>query len=382
MAIKISFCIPTLNRGAFIGATLESIISQATESVEIVIVDGGSTDNTSEVVRQHQKIFPRLHYFRTDEADVKAITAAPSNIGFDQDCSRAVELAQGEYCWLFTDDDLLKPGAISTVLNEIPKGYGLIVVNAQVMNVDFSKVLENKRILIDTNEIYSEYELEPLFNRVVSYLSFVGCVVIRRDLWMQREKKRYLGTGFIHLGVIFQAPLPAGALVIAEPCITIRLGNAQWASRSFEIWMFKWPNLLCTFTHISEKALREYRKKQSWRRLRKIITFRAMGEYSLKEYHKWFTSKDLSLWWRAIVLFIAIIPACIVNLFMLLYFKAMWVFVALFMAVIPARFANLSILSYFKKTKKEALLNIYPLENNENNIMNIVRRKGLWQSHK
>jgi len=380
MAIKISFCIPTLNRGAFIGATLESIISQATESIEIVIVDGGSTDNTSEVVRQHQKFFPRLHYFRADASDIKAITVTPSNLGFDQDCSRAVELAQGEYCWLFTDDDLLKAGAISTVLNEISKGYSLIVVNTQVMNSDFSKILDNKRLQIDTNEIYSESELEPLFNRAVSYLSFVGTVVISRDLWMQREKKRYLGTGFIHVGVIFQAPLPAGALVIAEPYITARLGNAQWTSRAFEIWMSGWPKLLCSFEHISEQTRQEYRKKQSWGILKNIITQRAMGGYSLKGYQKWVASKDFSLWWRLVALLIAVMPACCVNLFMLLYFKMMRVFVALFMAVMPARVV--SKLTYFNKIKKDVLINIYYLENNENNIMNIVRRKGLWRSHK
>jgi glycosyltransferase involved in cell wall biosynthesis len=380
MAIKISFCIPTLNRGTFIGETLDSIISQATESVEIVIVDGGSTDNTSEVVRQHQKIFPRLHYFRTDAADVKSVGATPSNIGFDQDCSRAVELAQGEYCWLFTDDDLLKPGAISTVLNEVQKGYSMIVVNAQVMNADFSKVLENKRILTDTNEIYSESELEPFFKRVVTYLSFVGGVVIRRDFWMQREKKRYLGTGFIHLGVIFQASLPAPALVIAEPYITIRLGNAQWTSRAFDIWVFKWPNLLSSFTAVSEQTLKEYRKKQSWGILKNVITYRAMGAYSLKAYQKWFASNDYSLWWRLVVLLIAVMPACCVNLFMLLYFKMMRGFVALFMAVMPARVV--SRLSYFNKVKKDALINIYSLENNENYIMSIVKRKGPRQSYK
>jgi len=382
MAIKISFCIPTLNRGAFIGATLESIISQATESIEIVIVDGGSTDNTSEVVRQHQKIFPRLHYFRADASDVKEITATSSNMGFDRDCSRAVELAQGEYCWLFTDDDLLKPGAISTVLNEILKGYSLIIVNAQVMNKDFSKVLENKRLQIDTNEIYSESEIEPLFNHAVSYISFVGCVVISRDLWMQREKKRYFGTGFIHVGVIFQATLPAGALVMAKPYITIRYGNAQWTKRALEIWMFKWPNLLYSFAHISEQARQKYQKTQSWLRLRNIITFRAMGAYSLKEYRKWFASEDSSLWWRSVVLFIAIMPACLVNLFLLSYFKMMWGFVALFTAIMPACFANLFMLSYFKTIKKEAMMMIYSLESNDNNIINIVRRKNLQQSHK
>ena len=94
---------------------------------------------------------------------------------------------------------------------------------------------------------------------------------------MQREKERYFGTEFIHVGVIFQAPLPARALVIAEPYITIRYGNAQWTTRAFEIWMFKWPNLLGSFTHISEQARQEYLKTQSWKRLKNIITFRAMG---------------------------------------------------------------------------------------------------------
>ena len=38
--IALSICIATHNRGTFIGATLDSIISQANEKIEIVIVDG------------------------------------------------------------------------------------------------------------------------------------------------------------------------------------------------------------------------------------------------------------------------------------------------------------------------------------------------------
>ncbi len=39
---RLTICIPTLNRGSFIGATLESIVSQATDEVEILVMDGGS----------------------------------------------------------------------------------------------------------------------------------------------------------------------------------------------------------------------------------------------------------------------------------------------------------------------------------------------------
>ena len=367
----LSICIATYNRAEYIGETLESIIPQVTDEVEIVIVDGASTDNTSDVVRHYIEVCKQIHYIQLQ-----------SKGGIDQDFCKAVEHAKGEYCWLFPDDDLLKSGAISAVLKDVVKGYSLIVVNAQVMDKDFSKVLENKRLQMDTNEIYSESEIELLFNRAVSYMSFIGCVVINRDLWLQREKERYFGTEFIHVGVIFQAPLPAPVLVIAEPYITIRLGNAQWTPRAFEIWMYKWPNLLCSFTHLSEQANQEYRKTQSWLRLRNIITFRAMGGYSLKEYQKWFASKDSSLWWRFVVLFIAIMPACLVNLFLMSYFKMMRGLAALFIAIMPACFANLFVLSYFKKIKKESLMIIYALESNENSIMNIMRRKGRWQSHK
>lgn len=335
---RLSICIATYNRAGYIGKTLESIIPQVTDEVEIVIVDGASTDDTSDVVKRYVDICPQIRYIRLS-----------SKGGVDQDYCKAVELAKGEYCWLFPDDDLLKPGAISAVLSEIPKGYSLIVVNAQVMNRDFSKVLENKRLQIDTNEIYSESDIELLFNRAVSYMSFIGCVVINRDLWMQREKERYFGTEFIHIGVIFQAPLPAPALIIAEPYITIRYGNAQWTQRTFEIWMFRWPSLLCSFAHISEQARQKYQKTQSWSRLKNIITYRATGAYSLKEYQKWFASKDSSLWWRFVTLFIAIMPACFVNLFML---------------------------SYFKMIKKDTQM-VDCLKNNENNVINIVRKKNL-----
>lgn len=306
----LSICIATYNRADYIGATLESIIPQITNEVEVVIVDGASTDQTSSVVTRYTKTCGRIRYVQL-----------PAKGGVDQDFCKAVELAQGKYCWLFTDDDLLKPNAVSAVLKELQYGYSLIVVNAQAMNKDLSKVISNRVLLVNSNEVYNVSELPRLFQCTVEYMSFIGCVVVKRDLWLERDKECYFGSEFIHVGVVFQTPLPAPAIVIAEPYITIRLDNAQWSQRAFEIWMYKWPNLLCSFTDIPEQARKDYKKTPSWLRLKNIIIHRANGEYSLREYLKWLSPEDSSLWWKMITLCVAIAPSIILRLAIVQYFR-------------------------------------------------------------
>ncbi len=335
----LSICIATYNRAGYIGETLESIIPQVTEEVEVVIVDGASTDHTSTVVKRYADKCQQMRYIRL-----------PLKGGVDQDYSKAVELAQGEMCWLFPDDDLLKPDAIKTVLKEVKKNFSLVVVNAQLMNKDLSKTIADRILQINMDEIYAISELNQLFQRVITYMSFIGCVVINRDLWLQREKARYFGTEFIHVGVIFQSPLPSPALVIAEPYIAIRYGNAQWTNRAFEIGMIKWPKLLYSFEHISKQVRQEHSLSKPWRKLQRIIIYRSKGEYSLTEYQKWFASKDSPLWWRIAAFLIALTPSGILNFVML---------------------------SFLKRARKDKSITIYDLENNKHNICRLFCSKNL-----
>jgi glycosyltransferase involved in cell wall biosynthesis len=50
---KVSFCIPTKNNEATIGRCLEGIINQDYPNIEIIIVDGCSTDRTPEIIRKY-----------------------------------------------------------------------------------------------------------------------------------------------------------------------------------------------------------------------------------------------------------------------------------------------------------------------------------------
>jgi glycosyltransferase involved in cell wall biosynthesis len=273
--LKLSVCIATYNRAAFIAETLGSILAQITPEVELVVVDGASPDRTPEVVAQVAVRHPTLRYYREKV-----------NSGVDGDYDKAVGYARGDYCWLMTDDDVLVPGAVSRVLAALATDPPLVVVNSEVRNVDLTVTLASPRLAVREDIEYEEGRAEEFFARTATYLSFIGAVVIRRELWLSRERKAYYGTQFVHMGVIFQRPAIGAAKLIAQPLIMIRNGNAMWTPRAFEIWSFKWPTLLWSFEEFSERARRSVCPREPWRGFNFLLFHRALGSYSIAEFRK------------------------------------------------------------------------------------------------
>lgn len=305
----LSICIATFNRANMIGETLDSLLRDIPAGVEIVILDGGSSDATEQVITGYCARFPLIRYLRQ-----------ATNLGVDRDFDTAVQLARGEYCWLMSDDDLVKPGAIARVLRETLRGYDLIIVNAEARNTDFSEVLIPRLLRFDTDRRYGPEESDRLLSDTGSYLSFIGGVVMRRACWNQRAREPYYGSLFIHVGVIFQAPL-ASVLAIAEPLVVIRYGNAMWTGRGFEIWMFKWPSLVWSFQGISDAAKRQVSPREPWRRPTALLLFRAKGAYSLAEFRRWLNGAAAPAPVRARAALVALIPGVMAHALVTAYLK-------------------------------------------------------------
>jgi len=306
---RLSICIATYNRADVIGKTLESIISQATDEVEIIVVDGASPDDTATVVQQFQDQCPQLQYHHL-----------PVKGGVDRDYCHAVSFARGAYCWLMTDDDVVNPGAVNAILERLQQGYSLIVLNAEVRDRSLSHLMKSKLLQLDHDAVYQPSAQEDLFIETVTYLSFIGAVVIDRSLWIERDKETYLGTEFVHIGIIFQKTLPHGACVVAEPYISIRYGNAQWSSRYFEVWMLKWPQLIWSFSGISEAAKSRIGPREPWNSIRALLLMRASGAYSIHEYGRFIEPRLDSRWDRFIAKTAALLPGSIPNLLAVVYY--------------------------------------------------------------
>jgi glycosyltransferase involved in cell wall biosynthesis len=299
-ALDLSVCIATYNRARFLRATLDSILSQLPQGAEVILVDGASPDDTPAIAADIQKRDTRLRYVRQEV-----------NGGVDRDFATAVALARGRYCWLFSDDDCLKEGAIEKVMRHLGEGHSLILVNAEVRNHDLSRVIDPNRLKIENDRVYPPGSDERLFVDAGGYLTFIGGVVISREVWESRAKEPYFGSLFIHFGVIFQKPLPATTLVIAEPLIEIRYGNAMWTGRSFEIWMFKWPDLVWSMP-FPDRAKRQVVAREPWRNPALLLIFRATGAYGPDECRKYLDGRAGALY-RAMARLIAVVPAMLVN---------------------------------------------------------------------
>jgi glycosyltransferase involved in cell wall biosynthesis len=290
--------------------TLEQLLPQMEAGTETVIVDGGSQDSTAEVVSELKESWPNIAYIRRQEPG-----------GVDRDFALAVEAATGEYCWLMSDDDVLRPGAVHAVLERLDQGFSLLVVNAEVRNADLTEMIDRRRLPFEHDRTYGPEELDRLLAEAGSFLSFIGCVVIRRDLWCERERESYIGSEFIHVGVIFQAPLPGRALAIAQPWIVIRYGNAQWGPRSFRIWMFQWPSLIWSFSHIAEWAKKSVVVRAPWRRTKTLLRYRATGAYTPQVYRTMIRPVAASFGMRARAWAVAYLPGMLANVMGLVYYR-------------------------------------------------------------
>lgn len=104
---RISIIVPSYNQGRFIGATLQSIIDQRYPNLELIVVDGGSTDNTLSIIKQYES---HLAWWvsEQDSGQTEAI-----NKGFMR--------STGDIMAWINSDDLMASGALHQITDYLVK---------------------------------------------------------------------------------------------------------------------------------------------------------------------------------------------------------------------------------------------------------------------
>ncbi len=130
MSLKISIITVCYNSGRTIEDTLKSILAQSYKQIEIIIIDGGSTDNTIEIINKYQHF---VTYFSSEEDQ-----------GLYDAMNKGLKASTGDIIGILNSDDLYAYDTyIEDVANTFTHYKNADLVYSDLVYVDY----ENKKIL-------------------------------------------------------------------------------------------------------------------------------------------------------------------------------------------------------------------------------------------
>ena len=182
----LSICIPTWNRAEFLEKSLISIYNQINTipfgEIELYISDNCSDDSTSEVVDKYIQLGIPITYNRNE-----------CNLGAAKNFLQCMRWASGKYILLLGDDDILKAGAINTILSKLRENdYGMIHIH--------------RHPSLKENQI--EYRnVEDFFKQVSFWITFVSANIFRKEIVKTIEAEKYINTHLLQVPFFIESSL-------------------------------------------------------------------------------------------------------------------------------------------------------------------------------
>ena len=104
---KISIIIPVYNKEAYLERCLDSVLAQTHKSLEVLLIDDGSTDGSPAICEKYAKKDPRIRVLTQENAGASAARNA------------GIEAAGGDYIGFVDADDWIEPGMYAALLEGI-----------------------------------------------------------------------------------------------------------------------------------------------------------------------------------------------------------------------------------------------------------------------
>jgi glycosyltransferase involved in cell wall biosynthesis len=156
----VSIVVPSFNQGQFISETLRSCLEQSYRPIEILVQDGGSTDDTISVLRSLE--VPELSWI--SEPDKGVVDAV----------NKGLSRAKGDILSIQSSDDLFLGGAIETAVDALSHDQTIGFVYGDVELID-----EESRVI--GADVQGPFDLAMYFGRLM-YVPQPGTFFTRKAL--------------------------------------------------------------------------------------------------------------------------------------------------------------------------------------------------------
>jgi len=279
-SVQLSVVIPTMDRRDLLAETLSTIGPQLSPAVELVVLDGSKDpQGVKEMV---------------EKAGGRYLWQKPR--GFDQAYLDVVDMAKGQYVWLFGDDDLMKPRAIDEVLKVLKdsgslsamaapsapsdprKGVplDLLIVNTDVIASESSRVLKETCSTLPETE-FGPADRSEVVAKLGPMISFMGCIIIRKGFWAQgvSAAKEHIGKRLITMIVPLIVPAQR-VRYIPSVLASARYGHQSWVGTESVLIGQTMTDTIWSFPDVADYAKQACTPRPpSWHNL---LLWRALGQ--------------------------------------------------------------------------------------------------------
>ncbi len=134
----VSVVMPAYNGEKYIGESIESILRQTYDDLELIIVEDKSTDHTLQVIQTYSDT--RIHLYTNER-----------NLGISYSTNFGIDHSNGKYIALLDDDDL-------AVCRRLEWQTAYMEEHSEI------DVLGGRSAMIDENGNFIKYDIEPIYN--------------------------------------------------------------------------------------------------------------------------------------------------------------------------------------------------------------------------
>ncbi len=161
---KISVITPSYNQGQFIEETIKSVVEQNYPNLEYIIVDGGSTDNSVEIIKKYAKKYPKI---------IKWISE--KDRGQPDALNKGFKMATGEIVGYLCSDDKYANNALFEISSFFKSNP-----NAKLVTGDYYIINQKGEIIHSFINLYKKFLWK--FNSYYLYL-FVNYINQPSTFW-------------------------------------------------------------------------------------------------------------------------------------------------------------------------------------------------------